>query len=93
MQSVITQSSARSTAVLHSLTPASHSHVCVCTSLHACLLCVHIHNSVGAPRYYLSQESAALIGKDEHFKPYYVLGRIIHIEVQPFRTYYVTVQV
>ncbi|CAM9895912.1 unnamed protein product, partial [Phaeothamnion confervicola] len=32
--------------------------------------------NVGAPHRYLSDESKALVGKDPHFRPYCVLGRI-----------------
>ena len=34
----------------------------------------------GAPHRYLAPESHALIGKDPHFRKYYVLGRVVHIE-------------
>lgn len=37
--------------------------------------------NVGCPGHFLSKESQALIGRDEHFRPYYVLGRIIEIQV------------
>ena len=36
--------------------------------------------NVGAPHRYLAPESHALIGKDPHFRKYYVLGRVVHIE-------------
>ncbi|CAM9370521.1 unnamed protein product [Hapterophycus canaliculatus] len=36
--------------------------------------------NVGCPGHFLSKESQALVGKDEHFRPYYVLGRIIEIQ-------------
>ncbi|CAM9792009.1 unnamed protein product [Scytosiphon promiscuus] len=36
--------------------------------------------NVGCPGHFLSKESQALVGKDEHFRTYYVLGRIIEIQ-------------
>ena len=35
--------------------------------------------NVGCPHHYLSDESKALIGKDKHFRKYYVLGRITRL--------------
>ena len=35
--------------------------------------------NVGAPHHYLSEEAKALIGKDKHFRKYYVLGRITRL--------------
>lgn len=35
--------------------------------------------NVGCPHHYLSEESKALIGKDKHFRKYYVLGRITRL--------------
>lgn len=37
--------------------------------------------NVGCPRHFLSKESQDLVGRDEHFRSYYVLGRIIEIRV------------
>ena len=37
--------------------------------------------NVGCPSHFLSKESQDLIGRDEHFRVYYVLGRIIEIQV------------
>lgn len=37
--------------------------------------------NVGCPSHFLSKESQNLIGRDEHFRVYYVLGRIIEIQV------------
>ena len=36
--------------------------------------------NVGCPGHFLSKECQDLIGRDEHFRPYYVLGRIIEIQ-------------
>ncbi|CAN0373801.1 unnamed protein product, partial [Laminaria digitata] len=36
--------------------------------------------NVGCPAHFLSKESQDLIGRDEHFRVYYVLGRIIEIQ-------------
>lgn len=33
--------------------------------------------NIGAPHHYLSEESKALIGQDDHFKKMYVLGRVV----------------
>ncbi|CAM9204821.1 unnamed protein product [Ectocarpus sp. 13 AM-2016] len=38
--------------------------------------------NVGCPRHFLSKESQDLVGRDEHFRSYYVLGRIIEIRGQ-----------
>lgn len=38
--------------------------------------------NVGCPGHFLSKESQELVGKDEHFRTYYVLGRIIEIQVR-----------
>ncbi|CAN0093411.1 unnamed protein product [Ectocarpus sp. 4 AP-2014] len=38
--------------------------------------------NVGCPRHFLSKESQDLVGRDEHFRSYYVLGRIIEIRDQ-----------
>ena len=35
--------------------------------------------NVGCPHHYLSEDSKALIGKDKHFRKYYVLGRITRL--------------
>lgn len=37
--------------------------------------------NVGCPGHFLSKESQELVGRDEHFRSYYVLGRIIEIQV------------
>lgn len=37
--------------------------------------------NVGCPGHFLSKESQELVGEDEHFRAYYVLGRIIEIQV------------
>eukprot|EP00953_Heterococcus_sp_UTEX-ZZ885_P040151 20538-Heterococcus_DN1.PRE.2 len=53
---------------------SSHNHLAVRSNI--------LQQCCMPSRQYLTlvSESAALIGKDEHFKPFYVLGRIIHIE-------------
>jgi hypothetical protein len=38
--------------------------------------------NIGAPHHFLSAESKALIGQDQHFKKLYVLGRIVMVETQ-----------
>lgn len=38
--------------------------------------------NVGCPAHFLSKESQELVGRDENFRPYYVLGRIIEIQVR-----------
>lgn len=41
--------------------------------------------NVGCPGHFLSKESQDLVGVDEHFRSYYVLGRIIEIQVKKER--------